>query len=474
MQIRSPKPTTRGLAFVTGSLIFVTNGAACGSNAASATQLLPAGLDRLNHLVVVVLENWSFDSLYAQYPGAEGTAKAAGAPPQIDATGAAYRTLPQTESHLPQTLPNGPFALDAYIPSTADTSTDLTNNFYEEQRQIHGGQMDQFVLYDAAAQGLTMGYYQTVGLPLANDVAGYTLCDHFFHGVFGGSLQNHIFLISAGVAQFPNAPTSIKRAVLDDHGMPVADGNGKPQDGPLTPDGYVVGTLYPSATPHPPNVPAEQLVPEQTFPTVGDRLSEQHLDWAWYAEGWNEILGTPALNSAGTDPATLFQYNHQPFVYFANYADGAPGRSHLKDEADFLAAAQAGTLPAVSFVKPDGIDNEHPNYTNVIDGESHARSLIEAVRNGPNWADTAIIVTYDENGGFWDHVAPPAGDVWGPGTRVPTLVFSPFAKKGYVDSTVYDTSSILALIEHRFHLQPLGTRDAVAADLSNAFDFTQP
>lgn len=174
---------------------------------------------------------------------------------------------PQTETHLPQTLPNGPFALDAYIPSTADTSTDLTNNFYEEQRQIHGGSMDQFVLYDAAAKGLTMGYYETSGLPLAEEVGSYTLCDHFFHGVFGGSLQNHIFLISAGVAQFPNAPIAIKRAVLDAQGAPVLDADGKPQDGPLTPDGYVVGTLYPSATPHPPGVPPEQLVPPQTFPT---------------------------------------------------------------------------------------------------------------------------------------------------------------------------------------------------------------
>src|SRR6185312_10205762 len=152
------------------------------------------GLARLNHIVVIVLENWSFDSLYGEMPGAEGLAAAAGAPLQVDATGAAYPALPQTETHLPQTLPNAPFALDPFIPVNADTSTDLTNNFYEEQRQIHGGRMDQFVLYDAAAKGLTMGYYHTAGLPLATEASTYTLCDHFFHGVFGGSLQNHIFL----------------------------------------------------------------------------------------------------------------------------------------------------------------------------------------------------------------------------------------------------------------------------------------
>jgi len=433
----------------------------------------PTGLARLNHIVVIVLENWSFDSLYGQMPGAEGLAAASGAPPQVDATGTPYAALPQTETHLPQTLPNAPFALDSYIPADANTSTDLTNNFYEEQRQIHGGRMDQFVLYDAAAKGLTMGYYSTAGLPLAAEAGAYTLCDHFFHGVFGGSLQNHIFLISAGVAQYADAPASIKRAVLDDSGAPVADANGKPQDGPLTPDGYVVGTLFPAAGPHPPATPPEQLVPPQTFPTIGDRLTASGRDWAWYAEGWNEILAGTNINDAGTDTATLFQYNHQPFAYFDGYGEGQPGRAHLKDESDFMAAAQNGTLPPVSFVKPDGVDNEHPNYTNVIDGEVHARALIDAVRRGPAWPDTAIVVTYDENGGFWDHVAPPPGDEWGPGTRVPTFVVSPFAKKAFVDSTVYDTSSILAFIERRWGLTPLGARDAAAADLTNAFDFAQ-
>jgi acid phosphatase len=86
------------------------------------------------------------------------------------------------------------------------------------------------------------------------------------------------------------------------------------------------------------------------------------------------------------------------------------------------------------------------------------------------WQDTAIIVTYDENGGQWDHVAPPAIDKWGPGSRVPALVISPFAKHGFVDHTAYDTTSILKFIEMRFNLAPLASRDAAAADLSNAFN----
>jgi acid phosphatase len=439
-----------------------------GANPDSGT-----GLHKLNHVVVIILENWSFDSLYAEFPGADGLANALKAPPQIDpSTGQPYAALPQTEAHLRDAgvdggvgLPNAPFPLDPYLAIDHNTSIDLTTKFYQEQQQIDNGKMDMFVAV-SAAKGLTMGYFHTNDLPLAAEAKTYTLCDHFFHGVYGGSLQNHIFLISAAVASFPSAPASLY-AVLDGNGNPVKDpDSGVLHDGPLTPDGYLVGTLYPSATPHPPGAPANQLVPPQTFPTIGDSLSGQSIDWAWYAGGWNAALaGTP--DAGGVN----FQYNHQPFVYFANYADGAPGRAHLRDEGAFMAAAQAGTLPAVSFIKPAGIDNEHPNYTDVLTGELHAEDLINAVRNGPNWQDTAIVVTYDEHGGFWDHVAPPPGDKWGPGTRVPAIVISPFARKGYVDSTVYDTTSITALIEHRWSLAPLGTRDAAAADMTNAFDF---
>ena len=422
------------------------------------------GLGRVNHVVVIMLENWSFDSLYGQFPGAEGLSSPAAQIPQIDPkTGAPYSVLPEVESHLPPNLPNAPFALDAYIPLSADTSVDLTQKFYQEQAQLDNGKMDLFVAI-SSGKGLAMGYYSTGGLPLAGEAHKYVLCDHFFHAAFGGSFLNHMWLVAASTPTFPDAPDSM-RAVLDSQGNPVVDPTSQMlKDGPVTPDGYVVNTAYSVNSPHPPLMPPPaNLVPNQTMPTIGDRLSEKNLDWAWYAGGWNAAV-------AGTiDPQQLFQYHHHPFVYFANYADGTPGRAaHLKDETDFMAAAKAGTLPAVSFVKPVGIDNEHPNYTDVIDGEVHTIDLIDAVRNGPNWKDTLIVVTYDENGGFWDHVAPQKVDRWGRGTRVPAIVISPLARTGSVDHTEYDTTSILATIEHRWGLAPLGTRDASAADLSPA------
>jgi acid phosphatase len=103
----------------------------------------------------------------------------------------------------------------------------------------------------------------------------------------------------------------------------------------------------------------------------------------------------------------------------------------------------------------------------------HVEELLQALRSSPHWKHTAVIITYDENGGFWDHVAPPVIDRWGPGSRVPTLIISPLAKHGFVDHNIYDTSSILALIEHRWGLIPLSTRDAAANDLHDAFDFRQ-
>lgn len=205
-----------------------------------------------------------------------------------------------------------------------------------------------------------------------------------------------------------------------------------------------------------------RLIPNLTFPTIGDRLSEMNIRWAWFSGGWDSAL-------AG-HPDSTFQFHHQPFLYFANYADGtAAKKEHLKDEDDFVAEAKSGHLPEVSFVKPLGIYNEHPGYADIVTGEKHAVELINAVRNGPDWKDCAIIVTYDEHGGFWDHVAPPKEDSWGPGTRVPTIIISPFAKKGFVDTMRNETVSILALIEHQWGLTPLSSRDSSANDMAEAF-----
>src|SRR5450432_2525570 len=414
-------------------------------------------INKVNHVVVIYLENRGFDNTYGEFAGATGLADAASALPQLDSAGNAYDSLPQVAGQpYPTNLPNAPFDIALYVPPTVATR-DLVHRFYQEQVQIDGGKMDKFVNV-SDAKGLSMGHYHTAVLPMATEAANYVLADHFFHSAFGGSFLNHQFLIAAAPPVFPGAPSSAV-AVLDTAGHVITDGY-------VTPDGFGINTSYTVNNPHPSSAAAAGLVPNQTNPTIGDRLTAAGQSWAWYSGGWNDAI-------AG-NPAPTFQFHHQPFAYYANYADGTQAKAdHLKDETDFIAAATAGTLPAVSFVKPLGVNNEHPGYADIITGENHTIDLINAVRNGPNWKDAVIIVTYDENGGFWDHVAPPTVDRWGPGSRTPAIIISPFAKKGFVDKTQYETVSILSFIEKRWNLPPLTDRDRNASPLQNAFDFSQ-
>ncbi len=430
-------------------------------------QAQSSGLQKINHVVVIYQENWSFDSLYPTFPGANGIDQAGATIQQVDKDGKPYVTLPQPlnttfspaapDPRFPADLPVAPFDAAKYVAANQLTG-DAVHRYYQEQYQIDGGKMDKFVAWSDAA-GLVMSYYDATNMPEGKLAQQFTMLDNFFHAAFGGSFLNHQFLICACAPTWPDAPANIV-AQLDANGVMTKDGQ-------VTPDGFAINTSYTINTPHPASVTDQNLlVPQQTAATIGDRLSEQNVSWAWYSGGWN----TAVLGHG--DP--LFQYHHQPFAYYANYADGTPGRAdHLRDEQDFYTDVVGGKLPAVTFIKPLGPDNEHPGYATLLTGQQHVADLVSTIQNSKYWTDTAIIITYDEHGGRWDHVAPPVIDKWGPGLRVPTIVVSPFAKKGFVDHTQYDTTSILKLIEERWGLQPLGTRDAATGDLSTAFDFSQ-
>ncbi len=133
-----------------------------------------------------------------------------------------------------------------------------------------------------------------------------------------------------------------------------------------------------------------------------------------------------------------------------------------------FAAAKGGTLPTVSFVKPYGAENEHPGYASEHTGSDHLVDLLKTITSGPQADKTLVVVTYDEFGGSYDHVAPPKVDAWGPGTRIPALVLSAAMKHSGVSHTQYDTTSILATIEHSWGLAPLSPRDAEVSDLAQA------
>ncbi|MEX5539987.1 acid phosphatase [Pseudomonas poae] len=481
--------------------------------------LTPQELDKalreqVKTVVVIYAENRSFNNLFADFPGVEKplSALSAAQTRQLDRDGSVLNSLPPTwggvlqvgpqsvdgvtypsEVQFQENLPNAPFALKG--PNGADlplslVTRDLWHVFYQNQMQINGGKNDGFAAW-ADSGGLVMGHYaqSRYALRLWDVAKEFVLCDNFFQGAFGGSFLNHQYLISATAPFYPNAAQSVAKAQIatlqsDDpadprlkplDASPASAMTGPPQFGPsaLTPDGYGVNTLAPPywptwirdpqnpdySKPDLPNV----LVP-QTHEHIGDKLSKKNVDWAWYAGAWQATLDQ-FKDSGGIPKIPNFQYHHQPFNYFKQ--QGPENRAErdkrlrdggLGDESStnkFFADAEAGKLPAVTFYKPQGNLNMHAGYADVASGDRHIARALKVLQESPQWKNMVVVVTVDENGGWWDHVAPPKGDRWGPGTRVPALVVSPFARKGTVDHTVYDTASILRLITRVFQLETL-------------------
>jgi phospholipase C len=435
---------------------------------------------------------------------------------------------------------NAPFSIEAYIPSDARTcpqpgvfapnglppsaanlpggcTRDIVHRFYQEQYQLNNGQQNRYVT-GSDAVGLSLGYYDTQALPIyqylhSQGAPQYAIADDFFQAAFGGSFLNHQWLIAAASPAWAAMPAS-QHSVLDANGMPTnyplynttatkADKAGTQACAGAVANracgDFAVNTIQPTFQPTSSN---PLKLPALTSTNIGDELTAAGVSWAWYSGGWSNAdgdVGAPGWTN-GTTPGTctdpnsspnptypycpnkVFQFHHQPFNYYAKYAPGTAGRAHLQDEVAFQdAVAGSGTqcqIPAVSFVKPIGLENEHPGYTSETRGSDHLVQLLSSINNSACSKDTMVVVTYDEFGGQADHVAPPGQggtpgphDQWGPGTRIPALIIAPRIRGNFaVDHTQYDTTSILATIEHRWNLAPLSSRDAAVNDLSNVFN----
>ena len=466
-------------------------------------------------VVVIYLENRSFNNLFADFPGVEKPLSkvSASAYTQLDRDGKTPMALlppifdglvPRAQSiggkkyHIAEKdlarQPNAPFMLkdaEGQLLPTSVITRDLWHLFWQNQMQINGGTNNQFAAW-ANSGGLTMGYYGETAktLDMYKIAQQYTMCDNFFMAAFGGSFLNHQFLIAGRPPVYPNAaqsparhkiavladgPQGVRLAVAPDSPLSAADGPPKfVRDGAITPDDFAVNTMMPAYQPSPvkpaasgdkrladPSNPA--TLPPQTFPTIGDLLSTRCVSWAWYAGAWQA-----ALDHKGGADKPNFQYHHQPFNYFAQFAPGTAAReTHLRGAGEgdspisnkFIGDAIAGRLPAVTFYKPQGNLNQHAGYSDVASGDQHVANVLAHLMHSPQWQNMMVVITYDENGGWWDHVAPPKGDRWGPGSRVPALVVSPFAKRGNVDHTFYDTTSILRFITR---LHDLPTLEGIA------------
>lgn len=472
-------------------------------------QQAPRGLEAIDHIIVIYAENRSFDNLYGLFPGANGLANVTPEQyTQIDRDGKPFDVLPpvwkekltkpEVDPAYPVNLPNKPFQIDGPLVNRplSTPTRDLVHKYYQNIEQINGGKNNRFAAVSDAG-GLVMGYYDGSKQKMWKWAQENTLADNFFMGAFGGSYLNHQWLVCACTPQYPDAPPGLV-AKVDTEGRlvrlpdsPASAKKGPPRydnDGPVS-EGYSVNTQQPSYQPSgiPPKEggdprfadPDKKPLPPQTQKSVGDTLSAKGISWAWYGGAWNLALADGMQPPAAprnviykdTPGHENFQPHHQPFNYFARFAPGTADREeHLKDGDEFLKAIDSGTLPQVAFYKPTGYLNEHPGYTDVLSGDQHLADILDHIRNSPLWSRTAVIVAYDENGGFWDHVSPPNGDKWGPGTRIPAIVISPYAKHGYVDHTQYDTTSIIKFITKRYGLEALsGVRES-AGDLTNAFD----
>jgi phospholipase C len=509
---------------------------------------------KIKHLVVIFGENVSFDHYFATYPKATNPK---GEPPfvAVDGTPAPNNLstpLDATKNFAPltgvdllnanPTAANGandggaanPFRLGHSEAATQD----MGHNYKPEQQASNAGAMDLFPLYTgtagpppatdggpAATTAAVMAYYDgnTVSA-LWSYAQNYAMNDNTWTTVFGPSTPGAINLISGqtnGFAKMNHTPFGVNHA--------VADGNGGwTMIGDTDPLGDVCSTG------------ADQNL--MAGKNVGDLLNTAKVSWGWFEGGFDLTLtnanGTTGCARSSTQTVANAPYNsadyiphHQPFQYYASTANPnhwrpssvtAVGSSveddgktvepanHQYDSHDFFDALHAGNFPAVSYLKAPAYQDGHPGYSNPVDEQVFIQQVVTAVQSSGFWDSTAIVITYDDSDGWYDHQGPPIvnssssvmdalngagscvsgvqqssaasaalkgndGNVaqgrCGYGSRIPLLVISPFAKKNFVDHTLIDQSSVLRFVEDNGlsgqRLQPGGSFDTIAGSIQS-------
>jgi phospholipase C len=297
---------------------------------------------------------------------------------------------------------------------------DLDHSSATALLQFDGGRMDGFIsaLKRRNQDGrLAMGYRDGEDLPFYWNLADeYVLYDRFFSSAFGGSYLNHVYWVTASPG------TGVDRV---------------PENG--------LGNL----------------------PTIFDRLEQAHVSWKFYVQNYDPKLTYRTVSSYPGNRAS--QVIWVPILNFARYIDNPKIMKHVVPLREYFNDLENGTLPSVSYVIPSG-PSEHPP-SNLQSGQAFVRGLINALVTSTSWKSSAFLLAYDDWGGFYDHVKPPRIDPYGYGFRVPAILVSPYARKGYVDSTTLDFTSILRFIEDNWRLRPLTRLDAHANSFATGFDF---
>jgi len=436
----------------------------------------------IKHLVVIFDENISFDHYFGAYPNAVNPA---GEP--------AFHALPNTPTvnGLTPTLLNdnpdsaAPFRLDRSDAVTCDND----NHYTDEQKAYDGGLIDKVseLLSGTGADctpNLAMGYYDgNTVTALWNYAQHYAMSDDFFASTFGTTVMGHLNLVSGQT-----------------HGATPASVSGK------VVNGSVIANIDPTG-----DDCSTGTTIQMAGPSIGDLLTAKNITWGWFYGDW-----TPASTSGGIATCVTEEDPHYtPFQYFAStlnphhlppssvaaigYSDQA---KHQYALTDFWNAVAAGNLPAVSFLKAPADETGHPSTSSPLAEQTFLVTTIDQLEKSPQWKDMAILITWDDSDGWYDHVlAPvvsqssdPANDALlgaeglcgtaktgayldrcGYGPRLPFLVISPFAKQNFVAHTVTDQTSITRFIEDNWGTGRIGNQsfDAVSGSILNLFDFSR-
>ena len=346
----------------------------------------------IQHLIVIQLQNHSFDNLFGTVPGANG--------------------IDPSESSYSQTDSSGTVVTPHQL-TTASTS-DLPHSHQNYLNAWDHGAMDKYAYYNGS---LSMGYYDNsmAGIDkLWNWAQQYSLADNYFDSVMSDAPADSLYMVAASDNNFI-------------WGV-------QPYYGPCQkPDS--------AAKPY-------------TFPNVGDQMSNMNFTWDWFAENYGACGGgyLPVQN---------------PFQYFTS-TNNTP---HIQALTNFYTLLDGGSLPALSYVQPNPGHSMHPGSGSITTAANWLDGLLTRIQSSPQWSSTAIVILWDESGGWWDHVSPPQVDTQGFGPRVPMLVISPYAKRGYISHVQMDHVSVLRFIQWNWSLGSLNTRNTQSNDMLDMFQF---
>lgn len=382
---------------------------------APSSSNLAAFRSNIQHIVYIIKENRSFDNYFGTFPGAEGATSG------VISTG--ERIL---LGHTPDRM-----------------ARDLGHGWPDAHTAIDGGRMDRF---DLVQDGNVTNDFLSMTQLIDSDIPSYwsyaehfALGDHMFGAIAAESFPNHLYAVSSQSGGVIGNPDSLAWGcdAVETTRAQVMDASGNSTD----------------------------VFPCFEFQTVADRLEAANVSWRFYAPVPGQIgYIWSALNAIG------------------HIRNGPLWSSRVVPYGQFLADAAGGTLPAVSWLVPDFAVSDHPSRPGIpggpatvstCEGENWTVQYINAIMQGPDWPTTAIVLTWDDFGGFYDHVPPPAVDYYGLGIRVPFIVISPYVKEGIVSHTVYENASVLQFIETRYRLKALTNREVIANSLLDMFDFSQ-